>query len=179
MERNIFRRFGIILGKLEKCNVDIGVFYRMDLQTGFELDLGHDGSSCPAGGRGQQPNSAADNGPVPMDDDEWQDMEPMDHPPHLKPPSGSDYLTIVDVSGIHFVTVNFCTCPGSPPEYVQLLRCHLFPATLKTMRTAFTFRVLDDFIRDNLECGTSAMNYYSKLRRVTSNVFPHLIPVCR
>ncbi|KAI6140502.1 hypothetical protein BKA82DRAFT_4450509 [Pisolithus tinctorius] len=36
--------------------------------------------------------------------------------------------------------------------------------------------VLDDFVRDNLECGTSGMNYYSKLRRVTSGVFPHLVP---
>ncbi|KAG1884389.1 hypothetical protein F4604DRAFT_1677024 [Suillus subluteus] len=29
---------------------------------------------------------------------------------------------------------------------------------------------------DNLKCGTSAMNYYSKLRRITSSVFPHLVP---
>ncbi|KAI6146186.1 hypothetical protein BKA82DRAFT_165012 [Pisolithus tinctorius] len=39
--------------------------------------------------------------------------------------------------------------------------------------TAFTFAVLDDFLRDNLECGTSGMNYYSK---ITSSVFPHLVP---
>lgn len=121
--------------------------------------------------------SEASNGPIPMDDEEWEDIEP-DRPPHLKPPTGTDYLTVVDVSGIHFLTVNFCTCPGSPPEYLQLLQCRLYPATLKTMSTVFTFQVLDDFIRDNLECGTSAMNYYSKLRRVTSNVFPQLIPVC-
>ncbi|KIN95757.1 hypothetical protein M404DRAFT_165012, partial [Pisolithus tinctorius Marx 270] len=42
--------------------------------------------------------------------------------------------------------------------------------------TAFTFAVLDDFLRDNLECGTSGMNYYSKLRWITSSVFPHLVP---
>ncbi|KAL4078342.1 hypothetical protein V8B97DRAFT_2021446 [Scleroderma yunnanense] len=52
----------------------------------------------------------------------------------------------------------------------------LFPATTKQPRTAFTFHVLDDFIRDNVECGTSAMNYYSKLWRITSNGFPHLVP---
>ena len=28
-----------------------------------------------------------------------------------------------------------------------------------------------------MECGTTAMNYYSKLHRVTSNAFPHLVPV--
>ncbi|KIK74451.1 hypothetical protein PAXRUDRAFT_80878, partial [Paxillus rubicundulus Ve08.2h10] len=25
------------------------------------------------------------------------------------------------------------------------------------------------------ECGTAAMNYFSKLKRITSNVFPHLV----
>lgn len=51
----------------------------------------------------------------------------------------------------------------------------MFPATIKEPRTMFTFQVLDDFIRDNVECGTTTMNYYSKLRRVTSNAFPHLV----
>ncbi|KIO09322.1 hypothetical protein M404DRAFT_84997, partial [Pisolithus tinctorius Marx 270] len=59
---------------------------------------------------------------------------------------------------------------------LQLLRAKLFPATFEKPSTAFTFAVLDDFVRDNLECGTSGMNYYSKLRRVTSGVFPHLVP---
>ncbi|KAL4063938.1 hypothetical protein V8B97DRAFT_2026252 [Scleroderma yunnanense] len=31
-------------------------------------------------------------------------------------------------------------------------------------------------ISDNVECGTTAVNYYSKLHRVTSNAFPHLVP---
>ncbi|KAI6028907.1 hypothetical protein F5J12DRAFT_780418 [Pisolithus orientalis] len=51
----------------------------------------------------------------------------------------------------------------------------LFPAMTKAPRMAFTFQVLDDFIRDNVECGTSTMNYYSKLQRVTSSAFPHLV----
>ncbi|KAG2738524.1 hypothetical protein P692DRAFT_201873906 [Suillus brevipes Sb2] len=53
----------------------------------------------------------------------------------------------------------------------------LFPASFTSPKTAFTFAVLDDFLLDNLECRTSVMNYYSKLRRVTSSVFPHLVPV--
>ncbi|KAG2096761.1 uncharacterized protein F5147DRAFT_656558 [Suillus discolor] len=44
-------------------------------------------------------------------------------------------------------------------------------------KSAFTFDILNDFLLDNLECGTSAMNYYSKLRRMTMAVFPHLVPV--
>ncbi|KAI5998973.1 hypothetical protein F5J12DRAFT_784815 [Pisolithus orientalis] len=58
----------------------------------------------------------------------------------------------------------------------RMLPAILFLATSKAPRMAFTFQVLDDFIRDNVECGTSAMNYYSKLQRVTSSTFPHLVP---
>ncbi|KAG1783468.1 hypothetical protein EV702DRAFT_1176575 [Suillus placidus] len=43
------------------------------------------------------------------------------------------------------------------------------------LETVFTFGVLDDFLLDNLECGTLAMNYYSKLWRMTSSMFPHLV----
>ncbi|KIM58412.1 hypothetical protein SCLCIDRAFT_128242 [Scleroderma citrinum Foug A] len=70
----------------------------------------------------------------------------------------------------------YCSCDGSPDSHLQLLKAGLFPATTKEPRTIFTFQVLDDFIWDNVECGTSGMNYYSKLRRNTSNAFPHLVP---
>ncbi|KAL4070615.1 hypothetical protein J3A83DRAFT_4358749 [Scleroderma citrinum] len=65
---------------------------------------------------------------------------------------------------------------GAEDSHLQLTMAGLFPATTKQPRTAFTFHVLDDFIRDNVECGTLAMNYYSKLWRITSNGFPHLMP---
>ncbi|KAG1723626.1 hypothetical protein EDB19DRAFT_1645171, partial [Suillus lakei] len=51
-----------------------------------------------------------------------------------------------------------------------------FPASFNRPKTVFTFRVLGDFLLDNLECGTLALNYYSKLRRMTSSMFPHLVP---
>ncbi|KAL4070239.1 hypothetical protein V8B97DRAFT_2024227 [Scleroderma yunnanense] len=59
---------------------------------------------------------------------------------------------------------------------MQLLRAGLFPAITRDCRTAFTFHVLNDFLLDNVECSTTAMNYYSKLCRVTSNAFLHLVP---
>ncbi|KIK12457.1 hypothetical protein PISMIDRAFT_120862 [Pisolithus microcarpus 441] len=58
---------------------------------------------------------------------------------------------------------------------MQLFWAKLCPSTFEKPSTAFTFSVLDDFLRDNVECGTSGMNYYNKLRRVTSNVFLHLV----
>jgi hypothetical protein len=51
----------------------------------------------------------------------------------------------------------------------------LFPASFAQPKTAFTFEVLDDFLLNNLECGTLVMNYYNKLRRMTTSVFPHLV----
>ncbi|KAF8430922.1 hypothetical protein L210DRAFT_3508110 [Boletus edulis BED1] len=148
-----------------------GFFLEPCGKAGMELHLGHGGNSCPV-----QTDIHDRAGPRPMDDQEWIDEDQECIPPHLRPPSHSDYLTIVDVTGVHFITVNYCHCPGSLPVHQQLLRGRLFPATLQRPSTAFTFHVLDDFIRDNLECGTSGSNYFSKLRRITSNVFPHLVP---
>ncbi|KAI5986724.1 hypothetical protein EDC04DRAFT_2873515 [Pisolithus marmoratus] len=68
----------------------------------------------------------------------------------------------VEENWVHFVQVSTCEC--------------LCAASFKNPSTVFTFMVLDDFLRDNLECGTSGMNYYSKLHRVTSGMFPHLVP---
>ncbi|KAI5998416.1 hypothetical protein F5J12DRAFT_724876, partial [Pisolithus orientalis] len=70
----------------------------------------------------------------------------------------------------------YCRCPVAEDSHIQLMQAGMFPATTKATRTAFTFQVLDDFIWDNVECGTSAMNFYSKLCCITFNAFPHLVP---
>ena len=156
-------------------------------QIGYKLYLGHNGHQCskaneeeiiPTAGphHPQGPLHKGNEGTLSDDDQAWVDTDGI--PLHLHPPSSSDYLTIVDISGIHFLTIRYCHCSGADDHYLQLLSSKLFPATIRKPRTVFTFRVLDDFIRDNLECGTSGMNYFSKLRRITSNVFPHAVPVC-
>lgn len=105
------------------------------------------------------------------------------HPGIPATPSGSTkfpVIVIVDVSGIHEMPVHFCTCPTRPISHdLQLLDVDLFPATFRRPKTAFTFRVLDDFRLDNLESKTSAYHYYSKLRRVTNPAFPASVKVCR
>ncbi|KAH9928247.1 hypothetical protein B0H21DRAFT_712169 [Amylocystis lapponica] len=52
----------------------------------------------------------------------------------------------------------------------------LYPASHRRIKSCFTFRVLDDFLLDNLECKTSALNFYSKLRRTTNSTFPDQVP---
>ncbi|KIK72435.1 hypothetical protein PAXRUDRAFT_73596, partial [Paxillus rubicundulus Ve08.2h10] len=92
-------------------------------------------------------------------------------------PQGGNHLTLVDMTDVHLLQVHYCVCPTSQQFHMQLLESGLLSATIDQPKTAFSFSVLNDFIRDNLECGTSASNYYNKLQRITSNVFPHLMPV--
>jgi hypothetical protein len=53
----------------------------------------------------------------------------------------------------------------------------LFPATFNNPKTAFTFRVLEDFHLDNLECKTTPSQFFSRLRRLTNDEFPNTVPV--
>lgn len=135
----------------------------------MKMHLGHGGNLCPS--RFQCPDT------VGLGLDEWADIEDSELPAYLQPPKGSTYFTIVDVTGIHYMDIKYCVCPNAAPLHIQLLRSRMFPSTIENPRTVFTFAVLDDFVRDNVECGTSASNYFSKLRRITTAVFPKKLPV--
>ncbi|KAI6010800.1 hypothetical protein F5J12DRAFT_781783 [Pisolithus orientalis] len=98
-------------------------------------------------------------------DEEWEDIEESQQPAHLNPPNDRSYLTVVDTGGMHFCNVQYCNCPGSEDSHLQLTMASLFPTTTKALRTTFTFQVLEDFIRDNVE----------SIQRVTLSMFPHLV----
>ncbi|KAG1795293.1 uncharacterized protein HD556DRAFT_1364311 [Suillus plorans] len=72
-------------------------------------------------------------------------------------------MVIVDKSGVHRLEIRCCECPNAMSPDIQMFRHRFFPASFNRPKTV-------------LECGTSAMNYYSKLRRMTSSMFPHLVP---
>ncbi|KAG2130804.1 uncharacterized protein EDB93DRAFT_1094663, partial [Suillus bovinus] len=78
---------------------------------------------------------------------------------------------------VHSLSISYCQCPGALSWDMQLFQAGLFPASFTRPKTAFTFSVLDDFLLDNLECGTSAMNYYSKIRRLTLSIFSLMVLV--
>ena len=86
-------------------------------------------------------------------------------------------ITIVDITGVHEIRLRFCRCKNldDHPIADQLLQSGLFPSSFKKPMTAFTFRVLKDFDLANLEGKTDAFKYYSKLKRLSSNTFPHMI----
>ncbi|KAG1856166.1 hypothetical protein F4604DRAFT_1685567 [Suillus subluteus] len=62
-------------------------------------------------------------------------------------------------------------------DFPELFKMGLFLASFTRPKDLHSpLHCWTDFILDNLECGTSAMNYYSKLKCITSSVFPHLVP---
>ncbi|KAG2095275.1 uncharacterized protein F5147DRAFT_747748 [Suillus discolor] len=153
--------------KISKWN---GSFFEETSLTKIELEihLGHDGLPCP----------------VLENAHEWEDMdEPVYEPsydrsaiPELPFLHGKECTTVVDKSGVHSLIIRYCKCPNACTPDKQLFAIGMFPASFSQPKSAFTFSVLDGFLLDNLECGTSAMNYYSKLRRMTSSIFPHSVP---
>ncbi len=89
---------------------------------------------------------------------------------------GYRFVTFVDVSGIHKLPVVPCTCGEATEDHLSYFDLGLFPASYDLIKTAFTFNVLKDFRLSNLECKTTAAyQYYSKLRRITSPIFPRAV----
>ena len=86
-------------------------------------------------------------------------------------------ITIIDRSGVHEIGVRWCCCLDAPGRDMQLMAAGLFPATFRNPRTAFTFRVLEEFHLDNLECKTTSSQFFSRLKRLTSHEFPNAVPV--
>ncbi|KAI0712611.1 hypothetical protein C8Q76DRAFT_622017, partial [Earliella scabrosa] len=125
-------------------------------QVGVRIHCGHDGLPCP-----HPPDGEA----------------PLHGPRAADSLDGSDRMVcVVDVNGVHELPIVFCRCPDAIRDDLQLLRLGLYPASIRRPRTAFTTRVLDDFLLANRECHTSARNYFNKLRRTTNAAFPHLVP---
>lgn len=136
----------------------------------MEFHLGHSGLPCPGL----------------KDIHEWEDLDKptcelsSDHSaiPELPVLHAKECTTVVDKYGVHLLLIRYCKCPNAATLDRQLFAMGMFPASFSRPKSAFTFSVLDSFLLNNLECRTSAMNYYSKLRRRTSSIFPHLVPVC-
>lgn len=161
-------------------------FVRSSLhEVGIKLELGHAGRRCPYHISGETLMEMEKEGEDDDDDDDDQGAEAEREEYTLRTESSpfrgtgrnGSMLTVVDMTGIHHLDVNWCGCENCPPRDQQLLAMGLYPASTLQPQTAFTFRVLDDYLLTNKECKTSAMSYYSRLRRVTDNAFPQRVPV--
>ena len=97
--------------------------------------------------------------------------------PGRRDKNGNPIMTIVDRSGVHEIGISWCCCSEAPDHHMQLMMERLFPATFHNPKTAFTFRVLEDYHLDNLECKTTPSQFFSRLRRLTNDEFPNTVPV--
>lgn len=146
-------------------------------EIGHVVFLGHNGDRCPAIG-----DISFKHIPVVEEYDiEWEEDEDADIEvvagPNGQTISYGTPITAVTVAGVFPRTVQWCRCQNAPERWVQLLRHSFFPASFDKPATIFTFDVLDHFTHDLLECKTSAMNFYNKIKRITNNAFPSQVPV--
>ncbi|KAJ6556077.1 hypothetical protein B0H19DRAFT_947493 [Mycena capillaripes] len=107
-----------------------------------------------------------------VEGDEWED--------EIRTGFVGDRLQFVDTTGLFLRRVRWCCCSGEDgvvlSHDLQLLEAHFYPAMAEKPSTAFTFRVLEEFSLDTLECKTAGLTFVSKLRRLTDPVFPLSTP---
>ncbi|KAG1720700.1 hypothetical protein EDB19DRAFT_1835837 [Suillus lakei] len=168
------------------------------MKVGVEIHIGHGGRPCPdhhwdwedtddggpsaafstagtpgAHGAGDNdgegsPGTAHPEVPEDHDDMGEGDMFLDDESPastNNPPVAGQTHIMVVHMLGVHMIITGQAAVQNGT-----------LPALIRLPKDGFHILLLDNFILDNLECGTSAMNYYSKLRCITSSMFPHLVP---
>lgn len=86
-------------------------------------------------------------------------------------------FTVVDMDKVYNHKVSWCKCAGAPERWKQLLQVKLYPASIHYPRTAFTFRFLDYYNIDNLECNATPSAVMTKLRRLTNLYHPDTVAV--
>ncbi|PCH39311.1 hypothetical protein WOLCODRAFT_85463, partial [Wolfiporia cocos MD-104 SS10] len=161
-------------------------FVRSSLrEVGIKLELGHAGRRCPNHISGETEENQGEDQEDEMDWEEYTLSRTSSQFQGIG--KNSSMLTIVDMTGIHHLVtdspfvihldINWCGCDNCPPHDQQLLSMGLYPASTLQPQMEFTFRVLDDYLLTNKECKTSAMSYYSRLRRVMDNALPQQVPV--
>jgi len=117
------------------------------------------------------------------DDPDWQDIPASQTDPLRTPTPTADELDVehvllVDASGLISLPTIWCTCEAAAERKLDegLLDLQLFPVSYNKIKTVFTFRCLDDYRLSNLECKTTAYQYYQKLRRLTNPALPQSVP---
>ncbi|KAJ6467014.1 hypothetical protein C8R45DRAFT_1106429 [Mycena sanguinolenta] len=93
------------------------------------------------------------------------------HPGCVCPHRAHDDFVVLDLSRIHRVAVDFCSCTRRAElgdHRIQLLRRHWFPATHDMPKTAATFRMLEFFHMQTLQAKTTMFNFYTALEKLSN-----------
>jgi hypothetical protein len=173
-------------------------FHHAELwRVGIKIYMGHDGNPCPAG-TSEPVGSMSGNPQEPTRDSDMYFSEEAGHEEQEEPHEGEDdiigplyqrafkrmptrdnegnpFVTFVDILGVHQIPVVRCHCRETAEDLLFMEQSY-FPASFVDIRTVFTFSVLKDYNLANLECKTSAFQYYQKLCRITSPTFLRSVP---
>ena len=101
---------------------------------------------------------------------------PIGEPCLLKYPASGDSFVVIDTSGVHEVGLDYCGCTAGGNETSQLLRFHLYPATVHSPNTAATFRCLHHFQLLSFESKCSV--YFQTLVHESDNTGLKNVKVC-
>ncbi|THU83255.1 hypothetical protein K435DRAFT_871479 [Dendrothele bispora CBS 962.96] len=81
-------------------------------------------------------------------------------------------LIVAEPNGVHSTLVRYCRCASAPDRWDQLFQADMFPATLESPGTAFTFDCLRRFDIHTKTSRKNAYDYCLYLQRITDNMFP-------
>jgi hypothetical protein len=85
---------------------------------------------------------------------------------------------ITHSNGVHGTMVSFCRCLKTDQNRVnQLMRAKLFPGSSNEPISAYSFAVLRQYDLHSLQAKVGVYDYSQALRRLTDNVFTHLVNV--
>lgn len=90
---------------------------------------------------------------------------------------GLKEMVIIHTNGIHRRSVQFCDCNDEVPNFQQLMITRLFPATLKSPATAFTFELLQTYHQMTLSSKLTPYDYFDALKKLTNGAFPQDVEV--
>ncbi|KAJ7026606.1 hypothetical protein C8F04DRAFT_966262 [Mycena alexandri] len=96
----------------------------------------------------------------------------LGHPPGFScptaKPADKDFV-VIDLTGVHYVRLNFCECDSRIAHRQQLMRVRLWPATVKNPQTCATFAVVRMFQIMNCLGKVSAHDFVRTLELLTNN----------
>ena len=86
-------------------------------------------------------------------------------------------FTLCDRTGIHDTKILFCDCIDGGLKPDQLMKAGIFPGSMTSPATGFTFNLLKDFHLQASESKKAAFDFISALRSRSNNADPSKIPV--
>jgi hypothetical protein len=78
-------------------------------------------------------------------------------------------MRVLDITGIHEVSFQFCACARAVPDFQQLLRRGFYPSTQKNIQTCATFRLLEYLHLSLVVSKGSQYHCYRTLEKLTDN----------